>query len=393
MKSKFAVLSAMIMCLSAVPMPNVTVFASDNTSITEREENFEWLPATMEEYQKFIEENGTVSVNGKYIVYCDTVNYSTGNSVIMEQTGTAEIKKIKEYSVETAELFVSGGENHVVCVYEAITSGTVEVTILQGRQWDTDSPKEKKDSGKYEVSEELIITEIPVFDEEKFFVVVGIYANQYTQLRYFYPKSDGGYSAGKVVLNNTNENLSYGDVLIAEDDVELTKVYDFKDNPAYAMSYYYSLNEDVTFKNIGNCSELMEQKELSISDKNYDGSGHWSINLIDENGNEYYYGLNVLASTLGIDIVYSSEIGDIYSFAFNNGNIVVPLASLNEEILPGDVNADSKFNVADVVIFQKWLFDTPDLTLSDWKSADLCEDGILNVFDLCAMKRELINKY
>ena len=56
----------------------------------------------------------------------------------------------------------------------------------------------------------------------------------------------------------------------------------------------------------------------------------------------------------------------------------------------GDVNADGTFNVADVVMLQKWLICTPNVTLTDWQAADLYEDGIINVFDLCIMKRELI---
>lgn len=56
----------------------------------------------------------------------------------------------------------------------------------------------------------------------------------------------------------------------------------------------------------------------------------------------------------------------------------------------GDINADGKFTVADVVMLQKWLLCVPDVTLANWKAADLCEDGVLNVFDLCMMKHELI---
>ena len=57
----------------------------------------------------------------------------------------------------------------------------------------------------------------------------------------------------------------------------------------------------------------------------------------------------------------------------------------------GDVNADNEFNVADVVVFQKWLLGY-DVDLKNWKNADLCEDNELDVFDLCFMKRELISK-
>ena len=56
----------------------------------------------------------------------------------------------------------------------------------------------------------------------------------------------------------------------------------------------------------------------------------------------------------------------------------------------GDVNADGKFDVADVVLLQKWLLAVPDTHLADWKAGDLCEDDRLDVFDLCLMKRELL---
>ena len=43
-------------------------------------------------------------------------------------------------------------------------------------------------------------------------------------------------------------------------------------------------------------------------------------------------------------------------------------------------------------MLQKWLTGVPDATLSNWKAADLYEDGVLNAFDLCMMKRELMNQ-
>ncbi|MDE6666581.1 MAG: cellulase family glycosylhydrolase [Ruminococcus sp.] len=55
----------------------------------------------------------------------------------------------------------------------------------------------------------------------------------------------------------------------------------------------------------------------------------------------------------------------------------------------GDVNKDGEFNVADVVLLQKWILAAPDTTLADWKAADLCEDNRLDVFDLCMMKQIL----
>ena len=57
-----------------------------------------------------------------------------------------------------------------------------------------------------------------------------------------------------------------------------------------------------------------------------------------------------------------------------------------------DVNMDGSFNVADVVLLQKWLLAVPDTHLPNWKAADLCDDDKLNVFDLCLMKRALLEQ-
>lgn len=56
--------------------------------------------------------------------------------------------------------------------------------------------------------------------------------------------------------------------------------------------------------------------------------------------------------------------------------------------ISGDVNADGKFNISDIVMLQKWLLGIGDLT--DWKAADLYKDDIINVYDLSLMRRMLI---
>jgi len=72
----------------------------------------------------------------------------------------------------------------------------------------------------------------------------------------------------------------------------------------------------------------------------------------------------------------------------DDGGWIVPASE--KKSVRGDVNADGEFNVADVVTLQKWLLAVPDTKLADWKSADLCSDNRLDVFDLCLMKRELL---
>lgn len=76
---------------------------------------------------------------------------------------------------------------------------------------------------------------------------------------------------------------------------------------------------------------------------------------------------------------------------YANAVLVYLLAEVTAESEPvrGDVNADEKFSIADVVLLQKWLLCVPDATLADWKAGDLCTDNIINVFDLCLMKKLL----
>ena len=62
------------------------------------------------------------------------------------------------------------------------------------------------------------------------------------------------------------------------------------------------------------------------------------------------------------------------------------------DVIKGDVNGDFEFNIADAVVLQKWLLAVPDVELVNWKAGDLCEDDKLDVFDLCLMKRALIEK-
>ena len=103
-------------------------------------------------------------------------------------------------------------------------------------------------------------------------------------------------------------------------------------------------------------------------------------------------------------MVFSSTMNGGYDLYFYDGSRISPLTELNSDknelgadffafdSVIGDVNADGEFNVADLVQFQKWLLASPDAKLGNWKNADLCRDGRLNVFDLCLMRRELFGR-
>ncbi|MBQ7012523.1 MAG: dockerin type I repeat-containing protein [Oscillospiraceae bacterium] len=71
---------------------------------------------------------------------------------------------------------------------------------------------------------------------------------------------------------------------------------------------------------------------------------------------------------------------------------VKAISEWTSQTIAGDVNADGAFNVADVVALQKWLLAVADTKLANWQAGDFCNDGRLDAFDLCLMKRELLKK-
>ena len=87
-----------------------------------------------------------------------------------------------------------------------------------------------------------------------------------------------------------------------------------------------------------------------------------------------------------------AKIDDVISIEYTQIKVIYEYENGTSENVRGDVNADGNFSVADVVMLQKWLICAPNVTLTDWKAADMCEDNRIDVFDLCIMKRELISK-
>ena len=92
-----------------------------------------------------------------------------------------------------------------------------------------------------------------------------------------------------------------------------------------------------------------------------------------------------------LEVVYTGGILQTYPCQF--GNVKKVSVVSDNTTLMGDVNADGEFGIADVILLQKWLLAVPDTHLANWKAANFCDDDRLNVFDLCLMKRALIEQH
>lgn len=64
-------------------------------------------------------------------------------------------------------------------------------------------------------------------------------------------------------------------------------------------------------------------------------------------------------------------------------------SAVSYSYISGDVNSDGKFDISDIAELQKW-FINDGTKLADLENGDFNKDSILNVFDLCLMKRELL---
>jgi len=83
-------------------------------------------------------------------------------------------------------------------------------------------------------------------------------------------------------------------------------------------------------------------------------------------------------------------ISDTISVEYIKAEVVYEYEKENPSFVRGDVNADGTFSIADIIMMQKWLIGSGDIT--NIKAGDLNEDGKINIFDLSIMKQELIEK-
>lgn len=141
--------------------------------------------------------------------------------------------------------------------------------------------------------------------------------------------------------------------------------------------------------------ELMDSV-ISIGDDAFYNSGLTSITILNpeceiyddertiSNGYYFFESLYFNGTIIGYENSTVQAYAEKYGYKFES------LGEAPDNIM-GDVNDDGIFNISDIVLLQKWLLAVPDTKLVNWKAADLCKDGRIDVFDLCLLKRKLVN--
>lgn len=68
----------------------------------------------------------------------------------------------------------------------------------------------------------------------------------------------------------------------------------------------------------------------------------------------------------------------------SNNYIILPMNTMS-----GDINNDNIVSVADAVMLQNWLLGSGNLT--NWRNADICKDGKIDIFDMVEIRKLIIN--
>ena len=102
---------------------------------------------------------------------------------------------------------------------------------------------------------------------------------------------------------------------------------------------------------------------------------------------------NTIAHEIVNQPVLAAKDGTIYCLYTNSEQQILLkklVVSKNEEtILKGDLNLDSKRNLADTVLFHRYLLRTVTLTEEQGKRAETVEDGTINIIDLIWLKQAI----
>jgi hypothetical protein len=67
-------------------------------------------------------------------------------------------------------------------------------------------------------------------------------------------------------------------------------------------------------------------------------------------------------------------------------------AAPEKDFLKGDINGDDVFSISDVVTLQQWLIGSRNVWVKNLEAADLNSDGSIDIFDLCEMRKAVLQK-
>lgn len=113
----------------------------------------------------------------------------------------------------------------------------------------------------------------------------------------------------------------------------------------------------------------------------------WHTSFIDSNEfNTASYLKKVYNSDYALTL---DELPDIYHYgSTGSSDVTEPVFVIAPpKSVKGDINADGTVNVADAVILQKFILGDGSAVISDMEAGDLCEDDVIDSFDMILMRK------
>ncbi|MCQ2416872.1 MAG: dockerin type I domain-containing protein, partial [Oscillospiraceae bacterium] len=316
------------------------VFDCDGSGNLTETDLYAWVPDCITEFNAFKAENGVMSIKNGYVAYCQTTNPSTGYDWTWNQSGDGVLtKKLESGCTEKYEIPPTGNGIETFILLKPEKDGKVNLNLVYERTFEPDSAINT-------IDRTFLISENCTKIEEE---------NRSLNL----PELKQGEARVIITDYDTGE-------LIPEE--------------LFSSMEYFMMGTNIGYKN-----------------PNVDGGWMYTGPMFEIDSNPYYcdelagfidadsFGVNLTAAPQGY------YLPDDYKVITINDNGSLEIEFRLKKYTKGDANGDGNFSIADAVLLQKWLLGIPDATLFDWKAADLCEDGVLNIFDLCMMKRELFS--
>ena len=322
-------------------IPSYEFFVDDMLNITETD-LYAKLPDCITEFEEFSKEHDTVSVIDDKLVFClskQTGLFSEWHEGCCSENMRQTAKWSCTSKTQFAGFFPGPRPMADIVVYEAVSEGPVYV------RWD----------------------------------VVDIYHNDDIHC---------GYAAAYQDISFKTPSLSKGDARIKITDYETGEPVIIDEDTGFSIHRRTSVTDASTL------IAPISSNPYIIPDLCKPSAGFQSDTQTKET-------IPLIADALGFKLVMP----DTYDipkdeFGAELKNAYVTITLVNGEAydieyrvsakLSGDVNGDSEFNTADLVTLQKWLLGKSDTVLKNWKSADFCNDNVIDSFDLCLMRKALI---
>ncbi len=182
------------------------------------------------------------------------------------------------------------------------------------------------------------------------------------------------------------ENITEGSLMYGDREVTFTQLPAELQNTAAVRTACDSKNLDAS---LAVFTAGMNETVYVLQDSRVTAAPEWlkqytktSLTVIGSNDvNFNVYALNVTEGdtvTLGTNGQSSGCVG--YTVLIKANSTVSGII--------GDTDANGKVELADAVMLQKYLLKKGNL--NDWKQADVCQDGVINIFDFILLKKLLM---